>query len=80
MSAVFLCFVVNYSLSTQYSLVHSELNIQLNHVLFTAAESQTPDPSSAEGGFEMQLSHGQHQQYDSQFQDNTAPAITGMGI
>jgi len=27
----------------------------------------------------MQLSQGQHQQYDSQFQENAAPAITGTG-
>jgi hypothetical protein len=28
----------------------------------------------------MQLSQGQHQQYDSQFQENGAPAITGTRI
>jgi hypothetical protein len=45
--------------------------------LFLAAESDPPDPSDVEAGFEMQLSHGQYEQYDSQFQDSAPPAITG---
>jgi hypothetical protein len=58
--------------------MHSEHVSPLNHVLFTTGEPETPDPS-VEGGFEMQLSQGQYQHYDSQFQENVAPAITGMG-
>jgi hypothetical protein len=65
-------------MNTLYTLVHSEHISQLNRFLFTAGESQTPDPSLAEGGFEMQLSDGHYQQYDKQFQDNAAPEITGM--
>jgi hypothetical protein len=62
--------------------MHCALMFNLNtstnvRVLLTTGESQTPDPSLAEAGFEMQLSRGQHQQYDSQFQENGTPTITG---
>jgi hypothetical protein len=48
--------------------------------LFVAADSDPADPSAVEAGFEMQLSHGQHEQYGSQFQDSAPPAITGTRI
>lgn len=69
--------VVIYSMNALCTQVHSEHINGLNRVLFTTGDSQTSDPSLAEAGFDMQLSHGQHQQYDSQFQENAAPAITG---
>jgi len=66
-------------MNTLCSQVCSEHINQLNHVLFTTGDSQTPDPSADEAGFDMQLSKGQHQQYDSQFQEDAAPTITGTG-
>ncbi|XP_021936314.1 F-BAR and double SH3 domains protein 2 isoform X2 [Zootermopsis nevadensis] len=40
-------------------------------------DAQPPDSSpSAEAGFEMQLSDGKYEQYDSQFQGSAPPAIT----
>jgi hypothetical protein len=66
-------------MNTLCTQVHSEHINRLNRVLFTTGDSQTPDPSLAEAGFDMKLSRGQHQQYDSQFQENAAPAITGTG-
>jgi len=66
-------------MNTLCTQVHSEHINQLNRVLFTTGDSRTSDPSLAEAGFDMQLSQGQQEQYDSQFEENGAPAITGTG-
>jgi hypothetical protein len=49
-------------------------------ILFVAAEPEPSDPAAVEAGFEMQLTDGQQEQYDSQFQESAPPAITGTHI